>query len=140
MAKTDFQSVDQYLATQPEAARPILSQVRAAIRAAVPDAQEAISYQIPAYKVDGVVAIFFAGFKSHYSVYPATSELVAAFRDELAPYEVNDKGTIRFPLDAPVPSALIGRLARFRAEAAAAEAQARAMRKKTRSKARAPAG
>lgn len=134
MAKTDFQSVNDYLATQPEAAQPVLERVREAIRGAIPEAEEAISYQIPVYKVDGVAAVFFAGWKSHYSLYPANAELVAALKDELAPYEVNDKGAIRFPLSAPVPTALIARIAQFRARAAAAEAGARAERRRARSK------
>jgi uncharacterized protein YdhG (YjbR/CyaY superfamily) len=137
MAKTDFKTVDDYLATQPPAAQAVLRQVRAAIRGAIPDAQEVISYQIPAYKVDGVTAIFFAGWKDHFSLYPAGAELVAAFKDELAPYEVNQKGTLRVPLSVPVPADLIARIARFRAQAAAAEAAARAARKKPRAKTRA---
>ena len=59
--------------------------------------------------------IYFAGWKQHYSLYPANERLVAAFKDDLAPYEVNDKGTIRFPLDKPVPVKLIASLAKFRA-------------------------
>jgi uncharacterized protein YdhG (YjbR/CyaY superfamily) len=57
-----------------------------------------------------------AGWKRHYSLYPCTGNLVAAFKDELAPYEVNNKGTIRFPLDQPVPVKLIERIAKFRAK------------------------
>jgi len=68
VAKTDFTSVDQYLATQPEAARAVLTQVRGIIRKAVPGAAEVISYQIPAYKLPGGVVIYFAGWKQHYSI------------------------------------------------------------------------
>ncbi len=107
-------SVDAYIAAQPEAARPVLERVRAAIRRTLPDAQEIISYQIPAYRLPKGTALFFAGWKKHWSLYPAGKELVAAFRDELAPYEVNEKGTIRFPLNAEVPEGLIGRIAAFR--------------------------
>ena len=60
--------------------------------------------------------IFFAGWKQHYSLYPANDRVVAAFKDELAPYKVNNKGTIRFPLSAPVPAKLIAALAKFRAK------------------------
>jgi uncharacterized protein YdhG (YjbR/CyaY superfamily) len=115
MAKTDFRTVDEYIAAQPAAARAILRRVRAAIRKAVPGAQEVISYQIPGYKLDGRAVIYFAGWKQHYSLYPATAALLAAFADDLAPYEVS-KGTIRFPLSGAVPVGLIARLARFRAE------------------------
>ncbi len=115
MAKTDFESVDQYIASQPEAVRPTLERVRGAIRRAVPGAAEGISYQIPAYKLDGTAVLYFAGWKRHYSLYPATGPLVAAFADELEPYEIR-KGTIRFPLSERVPVKLIERLAKFRAQ------------------------
>jgi uncharacterized protein YdhG (YjbR/CyaY superfamily) len=59
--------------------------------------------------------LYFAGWRQHYSLYPATDHIVAAFKDDLAPYEVN-KGTIRFPLSQPVPAKLIGRIAKFRAK------------------------
>jgi uncharacterized protein YdhG (YjbR/CyaY superfamily) len=114
MAKANFQSVDDYLASQPEAAQPVLQRVRNAIRAAVPKAEEMISYQIPAYKLDGERLIYFAGWKQHYSIYPAGERLVAEFQKELAPYEIS-KGTIRFPLDEPVPATLIKRIAKYRA-------------------------
>lgn len=117
MAKTGFSSVDDYLAAQPQEARAVLQRVRRAIRAALRGAEEVISYQIPAYKLRGDTVIYFAGWKQHYSLYPATSRLVAAFNDELAPYELS-KGTIRFPLSKRVPVGLISRLAEFRAQEA----------------------
>jgi uncharacterized protein YdhG (YjbR/CyaY superfamily) len=119
MAKSNARSVDQYLATQPRPARTLLARVRAIIRKAVPDAEETISYGIPAYKVNGRVVLYFAGWKAHYSLYPANDRLVRAFKDELRPYEVNDKGTIRFPLSEPVPVKLIEGIAMFRAKEAA---------------------
>lgn len=116
MAKTHFKSVDEYIASQPEATRPILERVRSAIRAAIPVADEVISYGIPAYKVEGRTVIFFAGWKEHYSIYPAGSAgVLAAFKQELAQYEIT-KGTIRFPLSKPVPVKLIGRIAKLRAK------------------------
>ncbi len=118
MAKTDFTSVDQYIATYPEDVQAILQRVRSAIRMAVPGTEETISYQIPTYKLHGIAVIYFAGWKRHYSLYPATDHLVEAFRDELAPYDIS-KGTIRFPLSQPVPVKLIGRIAKFRAKEAA---------------------
>jgi len=122
MAKTNFESIDAYLETQGSQAREALDKVRAAIRAALPNAQEVISYQIPAYRVPGGVAIFFAGWKKYYSLYPASEALVAAFGRELEPYEVS-KGTIRFPLSEPVPEDLISRLAKFRADEMATKAK-----------------
>ncbi|HVT15277.1 MAG TPA: DUF1801 domain-containing protein [Thermoanaerobaculia bacterium] len=113
--KNDFKSVDEYIASQPEAVQGILGRVRSAIRKAVPRAEEVISYKIPAYKLHGCVVLYFAGWKQHYSLYPATQRVVAAFKDELSSYEVS-KGTIRFPLNQPVPVKLIGRIAKFRAK------------------------
>jgi uncharacterized protein YdhG (YjbR/CyaY superfamily) len=113
MAKTDFKSVDQYIAAQPEAVRGTLELVRSTIRKAVPQAVEVISYQIPAYKLNHRPVLYFAGWKQHYSLYPATERLVAVFKGDLDPYEVR-KGTIRFPLFQPVPAKLIGRIAKFR--------------------------
>lgn len=125
MAKTNFTSVDEYIAAQPEAAQRVLERVRRIIRKAVPAAEEMISYQIPAYKLHGHGVIYFAGWKRHYSLYPANARLVAAFKKELEPYEVNDKGTIRFPLSAPVPATLIADIAKFRAKEAAEPKPAR---------------
>jgi uncharacterized protein YdhG (YjbR/CyaY superfamily) len=88
MAKTDFKSVDEYIATHPEAVQTILQCVRLTIRETVPDAEELISYQIPAYKLQGAPVLYFAGWKQHYSIYPATDHLVAALKDDLAPYKV----------------------------------------------------
>lgn len=113
MPKNDFKSVDEYIASQPEAVQRILEGVRGAIRKALPRAEEVISYKIPAYKLQGETVIYFAGWKQHYSLYPAGSRLVAAFKDELAPYKVI-KSTIRFPLAQPVPVKLIERIAKFR--------------------------
>lgn len=115
MARTDFKSVDEYIASHPDATQNILRRVREAIRTAVPAAEEVISYKIPTYKVHGCPVLYFAGWKHHYSLYPANERLVAAFKDELAPYEI-EKGTIRFPLFQPVPVKLIGRIAKFRAK------------------------
>ena len=114
-AKTDFKSVDEYIASQPEAVRSILRRVRSTIRKAVPGAEEMISYKIPAYKLHGRPVLYFAGWKQHYSLYPATGGVVAAFKDELAPYEIG-KGTIRLPLSHPFPEKLIRRIAKFRAK------------------------
>ena len=118
MAKTDFKSVDEYMASQPEAVRGLLERVRSAIRKAMPEAEEYISYQIPAYKLHGRPVLSFAGWKQHYSLFGATASLVAAFQTDLAPYDLS-KGTIRFPLSEPVPVKLIERIAKFRAQEAA---------------------
>lgn len=115
MAKTDFKSVDEYIASQPEAVQGVLKRVRSIIRKAVPGVEELISYKIPAYKLHGGPVLFFAGWTQHYSLYPATDRVIAAFKNDLAPYEIS-KGTIRFPLTGPVPVKLIERIAKFRAK------------------------
>ncbi|HZS50320.1 MAG TPA: DUF1801 domain-containing protein [Bryobacterales bacterium] len=125
MARPNFQSVDEYIASRPEAVRDLLGQVRSAIRKALPGADEVISYQIPAYRLHSRLVIYFAGWKKHYSLHPATGGLAAAFKDELARYKMS-KGTIRFPLLRPVPVKLIGRIAKFRAKEVAGREKAKA--------------
>jgi uncharacterized protein YdhG (YjbR/CyaY superfamily) len=117
MPKTNFKTVDEYIAAQPETAQVVLKRVRSTIRKALPGAEEVISYKIPAYKLPGGVALYFAGWKQHYSLYPAGERLVAAFKDQLASCTVS-KGTIRFPLSEPVPVKLIEGIAKFRAKEA----------------------
>ncbi|MCX6603891.1 MAG: DUF1801 domain-containing protein [Acidobacteria bacterium] len=120
MTNTDFTSVDEYIASRPEATHKVLQKVRKAIQAAVPDAEERISYQIPAYKLPTGFVLYFAGWKSHFSIYPAQPHLVEAFKEELAPYEVNNKGPIHFCLSGP-PVKRIGRIAKLRARDLAAK-------------------
>jgi uncharacterized protein YdhG (YjbR/CyaY superfamily) len=128
----NFKSVDEYIASHTEAVQRVLKRVRSAVRKAVPGAEEMLSYKIPTYKLNGRPVLYFAAWKQHYSVYPSNTHLVAAFKDELAPYEVS-KGTIRFPLSEPVPVKLIESIARFRAkEVAARETAKGAARKKKR--------
>jgi len=129
MAKTDFRSVDQYLAAQPAATRAELARVRAAIQKALPGAEEVISYQIPAYVVGGRRVLYFAGWKEHVSLYPIGARLLAAFGDELEPYAV-EKATLRFPLSRPVPAKLVERIARFRAAESAVPAKKKTGAKK----------
>ena len=128
MAKPRFTSVQEYIASKPRDTRAALEGVRKAIRKAVPSGKEGISYQIPVYTVNGVPVLYFAGWKAHYSIYPASDALVAAFESELAPY-ARSKGTIRFPLSEPVPVKLIERIARFRADQLKARDMGRVGRK-----------
>lgn len=114
MTKTDFKSVDDYIASQPEAIQDVLQRVRSIIRKAAPGAEEVISYKIPAYKLEGQPVLYFAAWKQHFSLYPATATVVAAFTDDIAPY-FDHKSTLRFPLSQPVPVKLIERIAKFRA-------------------------
>jgi uncharacterized protein YdhG (YjbR/CyaY superfamily) len=125
MAKNNFKSVGEYIAAQPKAVQGVLKRVRGSIRKGVPAAEEAISYNIPAYKLHGATVLYFAGWKGHYSLYPAGAPVVAALKEELAKYQVS-KGTIRFPLSEPVPVRLIEGIAKFRAKEVAARGKARA--------------
>jgi uncharacterized protein YdhG (YjbR/CyaY superfamily) len=117
-------NVDAYIAAQPARARAKLGEVRAAIRKALPKAREVISYKIPAYKHGDRTVLYFAGWKSHYALYPFGERVVAAFKEELAPYKVSGS-TIRFPIFAPVPAGLIARIAKFRAKDIAAPRRAK---------------
>lgn len=129
MEKARARTIAEYIAMQPPAAQIVLERVRGAIAKAVPDAEECISYQIPAFKLHGRVLLYFAGWKEHYSVYPASDAMTAAFEGELDAYRVS-KGTLRFPLSEPVPTKLIGRIAKFRAEEIVARKAMRAKSKK----------
>ena len=122
--KTGFKSVDEYIAAQPEAAQRTLSRVRNIIRKAAPHAEEMISYKMPAYKLNGDRLLYFAGWKQHYSLYPATRRLLEALKDDLAPYEVI-KSTVRFPIAEPVPVKLIERIAKFRTKEISANKKAK---------------
>jgi len=105
-------NVDQYLAGVPEPARSTLNKMRAAIRSAVPpEATEAISYRIPAFKHKGVL-VWFAAFSDHCSLFP-TAAVIEAFKNELKGFSTS-KGTIQFPTDKPLPTALIKRMVKTR--------------------------
>jgi len=131
MGKANFTNVDEYISGQPETAQAVLQLVRSTLRKALPGAEEVISYKIPAYRVHGGIVLYFAGWKEHYSLYPAGKRLVRAFKDQLASYKVS-KGTIRFPLLEPVPVKLIEGIAKFRAKEAVQQkkSQPTALRKR----------
>jgi len=106
--------VDEYLAGVPEPARGTLNKVRAAIRsAAPPDATEAISYRIPAFKYKGRPLLWFAAFSKHCSLFPGSLSVMEAFKNELKDFDTS-KGTIHFPLDKPLPAALVKKLVKAR--------------------------
>ena len=106
-------NVDEYLAGVPEPARSALNRVRAAIRAAVPpEATEVISYGIPTFKYKGSL-LGFAAFSNHCSLFPMSSSVMDAFKNELKAYHTS-KGTIRFPMDRPPSAALVKKLVKAR--------------------------
>lgn len=112
-----FASIDAYIAAAPADVRPRLAEVRAAIRAAVPDAVEAISYNIPAFKVHGRSFVYFSAAKHHIGLYPAPWN-DPDFADIVARYGAG-KGTLRFPYGEPLPADVIRAVARYRADEAA---------------------
>ncbi len=105
-------SVDEYLAGVPEPARSTLKRIRAAIQSAVPpEATETISYRIPAFKYKGAL-VWFAAFSNHCSLFP-TASVIEAFKNELKGFSTS-KGTIHFPTDKPLPTALVKKLVKAR--------------------------
>ena len=121
--RTAPKSIDEYIAGFSPEVRSILERIRLTIRNAAPEAQETISYQIPTFTLRGAL-VYFAAFKKHIGFYPRTTA-IGKFRKELAAYE-GAKGSVRFPLDKPIPTALIGRIAKFRAAENRQSAKARA--------------
>jgi uncharacterized protein YdhG (YjbR/CyaY superfamily) len=107
-----LKDVNEYLAGVPEPARSTLNKIRAAIRSAVPrEATETISYGIPAFKHKGML-VWFAAFSTHCSLFPGSS-VIEAFKNELKGFSTS-KGTIHFPMDKPLPTALIKKLVKAR--------------------------
>lgn len=113
MANSKFKSVDEYINSFPKDLQEILQKIREAVKKAVPEAEEKISYQMPAFKLNGML-IWYAAWKKHIGLYPKTDGIDVAFENELSEYE-KSKGTIKFPLDKPIPYKLIGKIAQFRA-------------------------
>jgi uncharacterized protein YdhG (YjbR/CyaY superfamily) len=110
--KSGPKDVDEYLAGVAEPARSTLNKIRAAIRSAVPpEATETISYQIPAFKYNGVL-VWYAAFSNHCSLFP-TASVIEAFKDELKGFSIS-KGTIQFTTDKPLPAALVKKLVKAR--------------------------
>lgn len=107
-----FVSIDEYHAAFSPEVRKLLDDLRAAIRSAAPAAVETISYNMPAFR-QRTNLVYYAAFKDHISLFPSGSPLTA-FKDELAKYKTS-KGTIQFPLDKPIPKALIKKIVKFRA-------------------------
>ena len=103
-------TIDEYIAGFPKDVQERMQKVRAAIKKAAPDAEEAIKYQIPTFVLNGNL-IHFGGYQNHIGLYPG-SRPVEEFKDELSQYEVS-KGTVRFPLDKPLPMGVITKLTKF---------------------------
>jgi len=105
-------TVESYIESFPENVQIMLKQIRAVIKENAPDAEEGFAYQMPAYRINGKPLVYFAGFKNHIGFY-ATPSGHAEFKKELSKYK-QGKGSVRFPLDKPLPSDLIARIVKFR--------------------------
>ena len=108
---TTFTTIDEYIATFPKDIQAILQKIRATIRKSAPDATEAISYQMPTFKLNGNL-VHFAAFKNHIGFYPVPSG-IEKFKKELSVYP-QGKGSVQFLLDRPIPYTLISKIVKFR--------------------------
>lgn len=113
MRYKNYKSVDEYITSQAIQVQPLLASLRSIILKAAPKAEESISYSMPAYKYLGVL-VYFGGFQKHIGFFPGPAAIIK-FAKELKAYEVS-KGTIRFPLDVPLPLDLVKRIVRYRVE------------------------
>jgi uncharacterized protein YdhG (YjbR/CyaY superfamily) len=125
--KAHFKSIDEYIATFPEEIQSILQTIRATVRAAAPDAEEKISYQMPTFFLKGNL-VHFAAFKNHSGFYPTPSG-IEAFKEELARYQ-GAKGSVQFPLDEPMPLDLITQIVKLRVAENLEKAKSAAQKKK----------
>jgi uncharacterized protein YdhG (YjbR/CyaY superfamily) len=130
-SKASFKTPDEYIGQQPENARNLLRQLRQIIKDAAPQAEEVISYRMPAFKYHGML-VYYAAFKNHYSLFPMTKAL-EKFKTKLAGYETT-KGTIHFSYDRPVPVKLVTEIVQYRIKENLEKQNAREIAKKKKPK------
>ena len=111
--KVSFSSIDEYIATFPKDVQKIMKQLRKTIKAAAPEAEEKISYNMPTFTMNGTYLVYFAGWKTHIAFYGAPRGN-AEFKEDLSVYETG-QGTLKFPFDKPIPYGLITKIVKFRA-------------------------
>lgn len=111
MKSTVAENIDAYIAGFPQEVQTALEQVRAAVKKAAPEATETIKYAMPTFMLNGNL-VHFAAYKKHIGLYPAPTG-DEAFDKMLAPYQTSGKGTVQFPLDEPMPVALIGKIVQY---------------------------
>src|SRR4051812_5803246 len=126
MEATKFKTVQEYLSVQPAPVKAMLRQMRSTIKEAAPEAEEVISYNMPAFKLQGML-VWYAAFKKHIGFYPRPSGL-EAFKKEIAVYK-SSKGAVQFPLDQPLPLALVTKIVKHRVKENKAEAATKAVKK-----------
>ena len=110
--KVSFNSIDEYIASFPKDVQKIMEKLRVTIKAAAPEAEEKISYQMPTFTLNGKYLVYFAGWKTHIAFYGAPKGN-AEFKEDLSAYETG-QGTLKFPLDKPMPFGLITKIVKFR--------------------------
>jgi uncharacterized protein YdhG (YjbR/CyaY superfamily) len=110
--KKRFETIDEYIATSPRNVRDILEELRRVIRESAPDSEETISYGIPTFDLNGRHLVHFAAYENHIGFYP-TSSGITRFKKELSRYQLS-RGTVRFPINEPVPFDLIRRIVKYR--------------------------
>ncbi len=125
--KIGYNSIDEYIATFPKDVQKILEELRAVIKAAAPEAEEKISYQMPTFALKGNL-VHFAAHKNHIGFYPTPSG-IQAFEQELSAYD-SAKGSVQFPIDKPMPLELISRIVKFRVAENSKNAEIKANKKK----------
>lgn len=113
MQKQEIKDVDSYISEFPKPVQEMLETLRTVIRKAAPKAEEVISYQMPAYKLDGML-VYFAAYKQHIGFYPMASP-IEVFKKDLSPYKTS-KGAIQFPLNKALPKSLISKIVKYRVE------------------------
>lgn len=112
MSRSQFKTIDEYIAKFPKSVRDVLEELRQVIRESAPKAEETISYGIPTFDLKGKHLVHFAAYKNHVGFYP-TSSGIKAFKKELSPFKTS-KGTVQFPLDKPVPFDIVKKIVKFR--------------------------
>jgi uncharacterized protein YdhG (YjbR/CyaY superfamily) len=114
-SKSKPKTIDEYIAKYPKNVRVVLEELRKVVKEAAPNAEETISYGMPAFKLNGRNLVYFAAWKKHVGFYPAGYSAIEAFKQELSPYK-QAKGTVQFPLEKPIPIDLVKKIVKFRAK------------------------
>ncbi|MGG0657231.1 iron chaperone [Rummeliibacillus pycnus] len=127
--KNVYNTIDEYISQFPSDVQDKLQQLRNVIKEIAPDAEEKISYQMPAFTLKGNL-VYFAAYKKHIGFYP-TSSGITAFKDELSQFKLS-KGTVQFPIDEPLPYKLISRMVKFRVEENIRKAEEKVKKKKSK--------
>jgi uncharacterized protein YdhG (YjbR/CyaY superfamily) len=112
-SKKQLKTIDEYITAFPKEVQDVLEKIRSTIRESAPKAEEAISYGIPAFRLNGSRgSVYFAGWKNHIGFYPTPSG-IEAFKKEMAPFK-QEKGSVQFPLDKPIPYDLVKKIVRYK--------------------------